>query len=334
MRVRSRGVHARIAPPALSALLLLVAVVTALGARGARAQDDWLQRAATAARTLDYVGTVTNLTYQHGMRVENSRLVHFNDNGIEFEKITSLDGPAREVIRVNDQVRCYYYDAKLMRAEPRALHSVFPSLLPRQIKTLLQQYTMRKAETARVAGFETQAWVFEPKDGLRYGHKFWIEPNSGLLLKVVMLNESNEQVEQFAFTDIQIGGRLDRSAFKTQFPAPPADWQVVEKPVADVALQDTGWVVNDVPAGFTKVMEGWRTFHGRDKVAWLVFSDGLVSISVFVEPATPAPQAIGPSQQGSVNTYKRPLSENLVTVLGEAPAPTVRQVASSVSRRP
>jgi sigma-E factor negative regulatory protein RseB len=81
-------------------------------------------------------------------------------------------------------------------------------------------------------------------------------------------------------------------------------------------------------------MEGWRTMHGKpDKVAHLVFSDGLVSISVFVEPASPSPQAIGPSQQGGVNTYKRPLNEHLVVVLGEAPAPTVRQVASSVSRR-
>src|SRR5260370_770425 len=94
---------------------------------------EWLQRAAAAARTLSYVGTVSN---QHGGRIETSRLVHFSDGGSEYEKLTNLDGPAREVVRVDDQVRCYYSDAKLVRVEPRALHNLFPSLLPQQLATL------------------------------------------------------------------------------------------------------------------------------------------------------------------------------------------------------
>ena len=297
------------------------------------AQDaaEWLQRAAGAARTLNYVGTVAN---QHGNRVETSRLMHFSDAGSEYEKLTNLDGPAREVVRVNDQVRCYYSDAKLVRVEPRALHNVFPSLLPQQLATLAEYYYFRKAEPARIAGRETQAYVFEPKDGMRYGHKFWADTSTGLLLKARLLNEKNETIEQFAFTDIQIDAKLDRDMFKLPFPTPPADWQVRESAHGDVTPQETGWVVKDLPPGFTKVVEGYRTLRGKsDKVAHLVFSDGLVAVSVFVEPTPATPQPVGLSQQGGINVYSRPLNDHLVTVLGEAPGGTVRQIAYSVSHR-
>jgi len=309
------------------ALATLFVVPVAFGQDAAQ----WLQRAATAARTLNYVGTIA---YQRVGRIETSRLVHFSDAGNEFEKLTNLDGPAREVIRQNDQVRCYYSDAKLVRIEPRALHNVFPSLLPQQLATLTEFYTFRKAETARVAGMETQAFVFEPKDGMRYGHKFWADVSTGLLLKARLLNEKGETVEQFAFTDIQIGAKLDRDMFRPPFAAPPPDWQVHETPTGDVAPQDTGWMVKDLPPGFSKVIEGYRTLRGKTgQVAHLVFSDGLVAVSVFVEATPATPQAVGPSQLGGLNVYSRPLNEYLVTVLGEAPGATVRQIAYSVSRR-
>ena len=155
-------------------------------------------------RKQNYVGTIV---YQHGGRVETSRLVHLNDAGGEFEKLTNLDGPAREVIRSQGEVRCYYPDAKIIRIEPRTFRNAFPSLSPQQLKSLAEFYDFRKAETARVAGLDTQAWVFEPKDGLRYGHKFWADIASGLLLKARLLNEKNEPIEQFAFTETSRSAR-------------------------------------------------------------------------------------------------------------------------------
>ena len=88
-------------------------------------------------------------------------------------------------------------------------------------------------------------------------------PSTGLLLKARLLNEKNETIEQFAFTDIQIDAKLDRDMFKLPFPTPPADWQVRESAHGDVAPQETGWVVKDLPPGFTKVVEGYRTLRGK-----------------------------------------------------------------------
>ncbi len=308
-------------------------VVSLVAVPAACAQDAaaWLQRAAGAARGLNYVGTIV---YEHGGKVETSHLVHLLEGGSEFEKLTNLDGPAREVIRNNDLVRCYYPDAKIIRIEPRSFRNAFPSLLPQQLNALAAHYFFRKGELARIAGLDTQAVIFEAKDGLRYGHKFWADIATGLLLKARLLNEKNEPVEQFAFTDIQIGIKLDRDLVKPPFSSLPTDWQVRESPPGEVQPQETGWVVKDLPPGFAKVVEGFRTLRGKSaQVAHLVFSDGLVAVSVFVEPTPPTPQPVGLSHQGGINVYSRQLDDYLVTVLGEAPGATVRQIAYSVARR-
>jgi sigma-E factor negative regulatory protein RseB len=318
------------AGPRLARAVVLASTLLAV-APAAFADDAiaWLTRAAAAARQLNYVGTII---YQHGGYVETSRLTHLNDLGEEFEKLVNLEGPAREVIRSHGEVRCYYPDTRTVRIEPRTFRNAFPSLSPQQQKSLAEFYDFRKAETARVAGLDTQAWVFEPKDGMRYGHKFWADPATGLLVKARLVDDRNEVIEQFAFTELTIGAKITRDMVKPTWAATPPDWHVRQPGQGEVDMKDTGWTVGRVPPGFFKIVEGVRRLRGTREVVHLVYSDGLVAVSVFVEPVG-TQHPIGPSSQGGINVYIRQLDENLVTVLGEAPAVTVRQIANSVTRR-
>lgn len=325
---RLRPWHGRAGPAVRVALA--VAALTVAPASLAQDAAEWLSRAATAARQLNYSGTIV---YQHGGRVETSRLVHVKDAAGEAEKLTNLDGPAREVIRNDGEVRCYYPDVQVVRIEPRTFRNAFPSLSVQQQKTLLEHYDFRKAETARVAGMETQAYVFTPRDSLRYGHKFWADPVTGLLLKARIFNEAGEAVEQFAFTDLVVASRLDRALVNPTWPALPPGWKVREIGPGDIDLKDTGWTVGKVPAGYQKIVEGFRSLRGkRYPVAHMVYSDGLVAISVFVEPVA-APHPVGLVQQSGTNIYMRQIDDHLVTVLGEAPIVAVRQIANTVARR-
>jgi sigma-E factor negative regulatory protein RseB len=99
---------------------------------------------------------------------------------------------------------------------------------------------------------------------------------------------------------------------------------------------DTGWTVGNPPAGFQKVTEIKRTLPGRSQpVSQIVLSDGLATVSIFVEPNGPqARTAESASEDGTTTFFTRPMGENLVTVLGEVPLATAQQVGRSVTRRP
>ena len=145
----------------------------------------------------------------------------------------------------------------------------------------------------------------------------------------------NVVATQFAFTDIQVNAKVDKSMVEPSWPTVPADWRVKELSAGDVALHDTGWTVTRVPPGFTKIMEGFRKLRNRQNpVAQLVFSDGLVAVSVFVEPAASIQVPMGmQASQGGLNVYYVKQDDNLVTVMGEVPGATIRQIGNSVAHR-
>ncbi|CAG1010555.1 Sigma factor AlgU regulatory protein MucB [Burkholderiales bacterium] len=293
---------------------------------------EWLQRVSNAARQLNYVGTVV---YQHGNRVETSRLFHLGDHPHgEQERLISLEGPLREVVRNNENVTCYFPELRVVRIEQRSTRSAFPALLPKQVATLSENYNFRRGELARVAGIEARAYFFEPKDGLRYGHQFWADDSSGLLLKASMVNDKSEVIEQFMFTDLRIGGKVERASVRPSIGRLPPDWKVLRVTPAEGVVQETGWQVAYLPPGFAKTVEVFRSITGKSgPVAHLVFSDGLVAVSVFVEPFLGQAHAQGLIQTGAINVFALQQGEHLITVLGETPAETVQRIARSVARR-
>jgi len=299
----------------------------------ATAQDaaQWLTRVANAARNLNYTGTIV---YQLGGRMDTSRIVHLNEGGQEWEKLVSLDGAPREIIRSGGEVRFYFPDAKVMKVEPRTLRNAFPSISPDQVKSLAQYYDFRVVAGERIAGHTAEVVVFEPRDGLRYGHKFWSDAATGLLLKARLVNERGEVVEQFAFTDVTVNAKIDKDMVKPSWTATAPEWKVRQSAGGEVVQNDTGWVIGKVPPGFTKINEGFRKVGGkRDPIAHIVLSDGLVAVSVFIEPVAVTQTQIGLTQSGALNVFSTRNEAFIVTVLGEAPPATVRQIAQSVARR-
>lgn len=316
-------------------IIFLGLVAPAFAAEDAARQDEWvwLTKMANASRRLNYSGT---FVYQHADRIETSRIAHFvNPAGGEFEKLETLDGPAREVIRTNDQVTCYLPDAKTVLIEKRSARR-FPALLPEQMSGVADNYSVSVTGMDRVAGYDCQVIVLEPKDKLRYGHQFCAETRSGLPLRARTLSEKNQLLESFAFTELKIGGSFNRDQVKSSYAAKSRNWKVDHSALvlSDVPA-DTGWTLTSQPAGFRKLTELKRSIAGRTvMVSHIVYSDGLAAVSVFIEPlpkTRPAQQSL--SHQGAVNIYVRPVADHMVTVLGETPAATVMQIANSLELR-
>lgn len=307
-------------------------------------QDDlnWLQTMAFAAHQTDYSGT---FVYQYLGHVETMRITHVVDRTGEHGRLESMDGPRREVIRHNDQVWCYVGNNKIkvgLRHDERA----FPALLPEQLSLLSANYRIRPAEEGRLAGFHAHAIVFQPKDNLRYTHKMWADSASGLLLKSEVKDERGNVVEQYAFTQLNIGGDIDRKWIAADQPpanagqglqasaAPYGSTPHSSHKGADVATVPivSGWKIDALPAGFKKIAEIQRQLPGKDApVIQMAFSDGLAGISVFIEKSdSDEDDHIGLSSQGVTQVYSKLIDDHLVTVVGEVPPGTVMQIADSV----
>lgn len=301
-----------------------------------QAQDalNWLKKMATASRQYNYSGT---FVYQYGNQTETSRVVHFvNSAGGEFERLETLDGPPREVIRSNDQIVCYLPSAKAVLVEQRGSRH-FPQLLPDSLAGIPENYEVRREADDRIAGHDCVWIAVLPRDNLRYGRRFCAEVSSGLPLRAKTVNEKNETVESFGFTELTLGGTFNRDKVRSRYAdkARAQNWRVDRSAMnaAPATPAETGWVVNNQPAGFKKTMEVKRSIAGRNgPVSHIVFSDGLTAVSVFIEPAAkPVKQSL--SHQGAVNIYTRPYGSHVLTVLGEAPAATVMQIANSLELR-
>jgi sigma-E factor negative regulatory protein RseB len=313
---------------------ILLGVSTVAGAESTTAKDawGWLKKMASASRQVNYTGT---FVYQHGSQVETSRVAHYvNPAGGEFERLETLDGPPREVIRSNDQVTCYLPNSKTVLIEQRSGRH-FPALLPERLTGLSESYTIKEEETDRVAGLECIWIALIPKDNLRYGRRFCAEKTTGLPLRARTLGDKNEQVESFGFTEISLGGSFNRDKVRSKYAerSKAQSWRIDRSGLTAPADSqgDTGWVLNNRPAGFRKTMEVRRSLSGRGAgISHIVFSDGLAAISVFIEPMPRAQPAQSLSHQGAVNIYTRPYGNHVVTVLGEAPVNTVMQIANSL----
>ncbi len=314
---------------------ILAAILLALTVHAARADGDplsWLQRIHTASEKLSYTGT---FVYRSGVQTETSRIIHIaGRNGVR-ERLETLDGQLREIVRSGDEVKCYLPDSMTVKVDKQTDHMVFPKLLPNDLRDISEHYEVSKGGIERIAGYECQAIVLEPKDKMRYGHKLWADADTGMLLKSQTLDDKNEVVEEFAFTQITIGGKIDLGQLKSKFLAKSRAWHVENSGAVATSLAASGWTVKPALSGFKKVTEMKRTQGGSREVGHVVYSDGLAAVSVFIEPMgkkTSLPQP-GLSRQGAINIYSRQLDNHLVTVVGEAPAESVKKFAESVEYR-
>lgn len=295
----------------------------------------WLQRISQAAETLSYSGT---FVYRSGNRSETSRIVHLVNQGRQSEKLEVLDGSPREVIRRDDEVRCYLPENRLVIIEQRSMGRNFPALLADGLGNLHDHYLIRTGGSDRVAGFDSQTIRLEPRDEWRYGHRLWVDPASGLLLRADIVDAQDTVLESMAFTDLHIGEPISPEALKPRYEAAAKnDWRIRQARLSDLR-DDTPWVFRSELPGFRKRTALRRVFGNEDKDAAMlhwVFSDGLAAFSVFISPLS-SPQERGEESfrtMGALSVAKRVLDRHQIVVMGDLPPAAIQHFAAGIGVR-
>ena len=291
----------------------------------------WLTKIQQSAQKLNYSGTFVYL--QQGGQPLTSRITHVVDaGGGERERLELLDGAPVVIVRTNEEVRSYSPDTKTIMVEKRRNKTSFPALLTAPAASIAEFYNVRNWDQQRVAGLDCQVILLESKDGLRYARKLWADKATGLLLKAQSFNEKGDVVEQIAFTQVDIGGGPERFHAMLAKRDGGKDWRTAVPPISEANFTAVGWKVDMPIPGFRKQLEIKRGMgEGVGEVGQIVYSDGLASVSVFLEPAREGVKtAEGLSSQGAVNIFRKQVGSHLVTVLGEAPAACVTRIAKAV----
>lgn len=286
---------------------------------------EWLNRAATAAKQLNYSGVYV---YHQGEHVEVQRVMHRTDASGEQEKIEVMDGTPRHFLRINSDVYCHLSDGKSVRLERNTLRRFFPAILPEQPAGLLDFYEAKLGGTERVAGRACQVVTLEPRDGYRYAYQLWLDKQTGLPLKSRMINNNGGVVSMFVFSEVQIGKAPAAQLFQNDLKG-----KRVLKASSD-QQSEIAWNVKP-PPGFERLQEAVRMLPGKKSpVTHMVFSDGLSVLSMFVEPVNPQmPRMQGLSVEGVIGVYSREVDGHTVTTLGEVPGTALIETGNSVTRK-
>lgn len=292
-----------------------------------------LENMTEAAKNLTYEGV---FAYQSGKNLQSIRIYHRSDARGELERLISLNGAAREVIRSNDMVTCVNPEGKQVNVSRRPLGRGFPSDLPRRLNSATPYYDVKMGDTDRIAGRKAHELIITPVDDYRYGYRLWVDTDTSLLLKSELVGTDGDVLETFAFSAINVDVHIPDHKFRSQMAGEEMTWHrsEPEKPLNTAAhSQQSGWQAGWLPDGFAQVayQTRLRASNGAD-VEQRVYSDGLSSVSVFIEKIRSRHSHLrGGSHVGAINAFGTIMNAHFVTVVGEVPASTVEKIGNHIT---
>lgn len=322
--------------------LLLVNVWLA-GTAAATDKDarEWLREMSEASQELNYRGT---FVYLHQGRMEAMRVIHSAAEGSEHERLVALSGEAREVIRDKQRVTCILPKSKSVVVSRSLPRKPFPAALPRDLGDLADNYEFVVQGEDRMAGRSARIVLIRPRDHFRYGYRLWLDDDSRMLLKSELIGGDNRAVEQMMFTHIEFPAAISESELQSSLHGEAYTRNGHDR-LTEAQASASDWTVAALPPGFILTHSNRHALSSPtgQQVEHLVFSDGLATVSVYIEPSPEFAESadtsagtvpMGASNMGAVNTLGLQHDGHQITVVGEVPQITVERMGKAVRRKP
>lgn len=313
-------------------LLVLMALLGGFSASVAAETENpaahWLERLAPAIKMTSYRGV---FVYARGDRVHSMRIAHRYHGGQIEERLVMQDGGAGEIVRKGVNVVCVLPEQGRIKLNQVIPSGPFAEALTNRLMPLSRWYQSELVGEDRVAGYDTVIIALTARDGYRYSHRLWLEKSTGLLVKSNVGDPGGKVLEHFQFTSLDITSDIPDSEFEIR-----TEGREITHKLEDAAGKESvstpvmnGWELGWQPQGFVPAA---TPKSGKGKA--VAFSDGVAAFSVFVEPEQKVRMPLGVSRIGATTIYMRELETGgtrfLVTVVGEVPPKTARQVAESI----
>ncbi len=319
---------------ALSLLALGLAVSAAAGP--AAEPDDqvraWLQRMSAAIESLNYRGTLVH--WREG-QVDTLRIIHRADPGGSRERIYSLDGEPREILRDGGEVRCLLTGDSSLLVRDQLSTRLLPNLPVERLGGEQAAYVKRLGGHERVAGLNAQIVEILPADEFRYGHRFWLETESGMLLRSALLDQHGRRLQQLSFVSLELDASIADAELEPTLGANHERlnpvWPETLSLRVEASPDAASWLPERLPPGFSLARVGRGDGVGGPVFEHLLFSDGLASFSIYIEQAGVGNVPSTLESMGPVHMYSRVTDGRQITIIGEVPSATVTYVGLALS---
>jgi len=285
----------------------------------------WLAAARQATGKLNYRGIVS---YMKDNTMESLQVFHGVNNGVEQERLLSVNTPMREVVRTADKVSCYYPESKSYSVDAKPSRQSILLDLPSNLAELSKHYSFSLGEVEHVARRPARVVSIEPKDDLRYGRRLWIDVESKLPLKFEWLDGNGEVLEQMVFNSLSVEQSIPPTdlAASTQV---DSSWKI--KRHETLPAESLIWTLDGVPDGFHMMSYTRLKRDANNRVIdHILLSDGVSSVSIYIDELMNEIFTAQPRKIGAINSYTRKLDKYLVTVMGEAPEKTVQSIGNGI----
>jgi sigma-E factor negative regulatory protein RseB len=261
------------------------------------------------------------------------RIVHRSEKGQSQERLVSLDGSGREIVRTSEEVHAYMPDRRVVLVEPRTDDGSLLKALPTPGPKLDALYELSMQSGTKLLGRDIQVIDIRPKDAYRYGYRLFLDVESAMPMRSVVSDGAGRPIEQIQFTRLEMKDGIPDKDIEPAVDAEGFQWVRTGRKLVMPQLPAMMWRPLRVPPGFHLVVSRVQVLPGSPMPAQhLIFSDGIAAVSVFIEPGAPTgPRPPETSSMGSANAYSTSVQGHVITAVGEVPAETVRYIASSVA---
>lgn len=298
----------------------------------------WLMRVHQASRQSVYTGT---FVVSAGANMASARIWHVCEGNQQLERVEPLSGTARAIFRRNDQVITFFPQSRIAIAEVRESLGLFPGLLNSGNTSIADSYRLKAHGNERIAGFDADIFQLVPTDRLRYGYRVWSEKKTGLIIQLQTLDLDGKVLEQAAFSDLQLDAPVDVD--KLAKTGSTQGYRVLRPDLQKTTADAQGWILQKVVDGFKSTAcyqrpvsphPGALAANGQSTMQW-VFSDGVATVSLFVEAYDPQLHLREglTDMGGATRTRTRRINDWWVTVVGEVPPATLHAFAKALERK-
>lgn len=296
------------------------------------AEEDIKQLLHKMNQTLEMGNYEGTFVFMSNGNVETMRIIHgYSSDGVK-EKLVSLTGDAREVIRDQDVLTCIWPRDKLVVIETARAGHGLPSSLPENLSELAFHYKLTEVGKARIAGYDCSIVRFEPLDEFRYGHELCVNAKHGMLLESKTFGANGKAIENMMFTSFRMRDSAPDKLFEPSVHLNDYTWKTASVELNGELQPDRAWKIKNLPPGFSLSSVTRRLMSAsKSPVQHMVLTDGLASVSVFISKVDD-PQHVyqGAHNKGVINAYARDLNQHQITVVGEVPEGTVKMIGSSI----